>query len=258
MSITAGNYAAQAERALLQHPAKAWAFDRGAQMIGDAIHFVLPDGGRLLNDELRGLMGTPLRLPYPNITVEWWDGWRPHKRLLHAFEDDEHVGIHLYVDGGYDDGWRPAAVVVMYEIGCPVSESTRVSAYWEAPGPSSFDTLEQVGEANKATRPLWEMLEVLNCTNIETRPLFQVDKKKNDRRIKAGKLPIYETRELVVRAHRGSQAVPLAALAGERETRMFSVRGHIKRRKTGNFFWSAHMRGNAALGRIEKSYVVAA
>lgn len=45
---------------------------------------------------------------------------------------------------------------------------------------------------------------------------------------------------------------------GESETqvRLHWRRGHVKHRKTGNFFWNAHMVGNKERGFLEKDYVV--
>lgn len=40
-------------------------------LIGHAIHFHLPDSGRILDDELRGLWGEEVRLPYPIVTIEY-------------------------------------------------------------------------------------------------------------------------------------------------------------------------------------------
>ncbi len=39
-------------------------------MLGEAVHFTVPDGGKLFDDNLRGLRGQELHLPYPAITVE--------------------------------------------------------------------------------------------------------------------------------------------------------------------------------------------
>lgn len=36
-----------------------------------AQHFQLPDGGRILNDKLKGLVGNDIRLPYPLVSVEY-------------------------------------------------------------------------------------------------------------------------------------------------------------------------------------------
>ena len=76
MTITAKNYAAQAQRASIGISAKNSAHKAAiymARTLPDAQHFALPDGGKVLNDGLRGLEGTdPPRLPFPVISVEWW------------------------------------------------------------------------------------------------------------------------------------------------------------------------------------------
>jgi hypothetical protein len=85
--ITARNYAAQAEKGLMEYAQRAKKYgaklDPGyaesaqrieeiAHKIGKAVHFALPDNGRLLNDKLRGIDGALVRLPYPSITVEYF------------------------------------------------------------------------------------------------------------------------------------------------------------------------------------------
>ena len=40
----------------------------------EAQHFVLPDGGRILDDNLRGLRGNRIRLPFPSVTLEYFVG----------------------------------------------------------------------------------------------------------------------------------------------------------------------------------------
>jgi hypothetical protein len=49
--------------------------DRFAQAIMKAQHFVLPDGGMLLDDGCRGLEGETLHLPYPVITLAFAFDW---------------------------------------------------------------------------------------------------------------------------------------------------------------------------------------
>ena len=86
--ITARNYASQARVGLLEWAALSRAasektgekvfFDdavhveKFANEIEKAVHFALPDYGRILNDKLRGIDGETFRLPYPSITVEFF------------------------------------------------------------------------------------------------------------------------------------------------------------------------------------------
>ena len=77
MTITAKNYAAQAQAGLkLWADAAAHLYRKDAKAvrelsasIGDAVHFALPDNGRIMEDGLKGLQGIDLRLPYPATTV---------------------------------------------------------------------------------------------------------------------------------------------------------------------------------------------
>lgn len=58
MTITAKNYAAQAQRASIGISAKNSAHKAAiymARTLPDAQHFALPDGGKVLDDGLRGL-----------------------------------------------------------------------------------------------------------------------------------------------------------------------------------------------------------
>ena len=104
MTITAKNYAAQAQAGLkLWADATAHLYSKDAKAvrelsasIGDAVHFALPDNGRIMEDGLKGLQGIDLRLPYPAITVEYFVNekapWNPEtevsspKRLAFAYE----------------------------------------------------------------------------------------------------------------------------------------------------------------------------
>ena len=93
--ITARNYAAQAEMDLRiwekgnLSPKKA---EYVSSLIKESVHFALPDGGLLFDDKLKGLRGAQLRLPFNNITVEWYDdadtGGAPKKILVSAVEVD--------------------------------------------------------------------------------------------------------------------------------------------------------------------------
>lgn len=75
--ITAQNYAAQAVEALRQSAPALRGGDRIgvimlAEQIEASVHFALPDFGRIFNDELRGLDGVDLRLPFPQVTLEYF------------------------------------------------------------------------------------------------------------------------------------------------------------------------------------------
>ena len=41
--------------------------------IKSSVHFVLPDGGKIFDDDFKGLQDKELRLPFPKITLEFHD-----------------------------------------------------------------------------------------------------------------------------------------------------------------------------------------
>ena len=85
--ITARNYAAQAERALIDwaNNAKSKSPKNSrdsmlvkslADKISESIHFALPDNGELFEDNLKGISGVNIRLPYPQITIEYYSTYK--------------------------------------------------------------------------------------------------------------------------------------------------------------------------------------
>jgi hypothetical protein len=75
--VTARNYAAQAQAGLMGSAAGFPTLDRSgvellAGLIGTAVHFALPDDGKIFDDDLRGLAGQKLRLPYKRVTLEYY------------------------------------------------------------------------------------------------------------------------------------------------------------------------------------------
>lgn len=78
-----------------------------------------------------------------------------------------------------------------------------------------------------------QALEVLNCVNVATE-VVDAPSKVNEKRARKGVVPIYSYKVLVLRRgnHHGALGV------GSHESpRVHLRRGHIKRRKTGNFWW---------------------
>ena len=115
--ITARNIAASAERGMIElgkifHKADPKHKDIQtckalASVISKATHFVIPDGGRILNDSKRGIVGRQLCLPYPLITVEYMKKLgvdnRDTKCLLVADQPTEDDNITLWGCFKYPD-----------------------------------------------------------------------------------------------------------------------------------------------------------
>lgn len=83
--ITAKNYAAQAEKDLFlmvknineiesleKYKQDAQAVLLIAKDINIAVHFTMPDYGRIFDDRLSGIKNNKIRLPYPLITIEYF------------------------------------------------------------------------------------------------------------------------------------------------------------------------------------------
>lgn len=99
----------------------------------------------------------------------------------------------------------------------------------------------------------WHLLsrffEIINCSNLTTETVLPTSAL-NKKRMRAGKVPIYAYKVLTMR--RGASSVRIGSTTDTR--RVHLVRGHIKRRKTGNFWWQPFARGDKSKGIVTKDY----
>lgn len=136
----------------------------------------------------------------------------------------------------------------------------RYGGRWALMLASSFNHDAEVGVMNAdhdvisgtsyAMYALKVFCSAINCTNVEKRE-HAPDAALQKARTKKGKAPIfsYWTLEIKGRSDGGS------VLGGTHaDHRVHLCRGHIKRRKTGNFWWQPHVRGNKKLGMVHKDY----
>jgi len=92
-------------------------------------------------------------------------------------------------------------------------------------------------------------LSVINCSNVAKCEVLPPQKLNKSREAK-GKIPIFSYWVLELKAHGKSNN-----LGGTHEPpRIHLCRGHIKRRKTGNFWWQPHVRGDRKRGMVVKDY----
>jgi hypothetical protein len=97
------------------------------------------------------------------------------------------------------------------------------------------------------------LLNARNAVSVET-----VDNTEyNRKRVKRGRLPLFSHKVLKI-AHRQQKRVyGDGAPRGEYEKmRAHYVRGHFKKRQSGIFFWTPHIRGDLSQGRIDKDYEI--
>jgi hypothetical protein len=99
-------------------------------------------------------------------------------------------------------------------------------------------------------RKIGDFLAVLNCVNVNTEVVV-APSALNKKRAKCGKPPIYEYKVLVLRP----PAAQRIDRGGTHESpRIHLRRGHIKRRKTGNFWWQPCVVGDRKRGVVVKDY----
>ncbi|MCK2097254.1 hypothetical protein, partial [Thauera aromatica] len=103
-----------------------------------------------------------------------------------------------------------------------------------------------------------ELCEALSCSNVDSEVMQPVDQQKNAKRIRQGKLPIFETRRLVIKAPLTRSAAGHAQWTGDRQCpREHLRRGHIRRLQDGRRIWvQSCVVGSRENGVIHKSYAV--
>lgn len=322
--ITARNYAAQAERDLrigaesLKRngmSVDALIFDAHANLLRDSVKFVIPDGGTIFDDDLRGLKGIEFNLPYNSIAIEYFipDGGascgdgietpfgrgdasievkkrialadivpfsmleliaqRPIKEILAPmfWENGENECVSIkYLDF--------SEFIKMWTLGhaqCFIPKTTLINSYRReyvsSVAPLLPDMCEMMigayGEkqyianalqdVSSQVRVVFELCEALTCTNVESAIHQAASAKVNAKRIKAGKLPIYETRVLTVKPTReaGESRGPLGY--DRNGPRQHLRRGHVRRLPTGKNTWiQSCVVGSLKNGLIHKSYEI--
>lgn len=341
--ISAKNYAAQAEKGLLQYADRL--LKNGKTMgqdfsldhyfihelskgIGRAMHFVLPDSGRVFNDGLRGISGELIRLPYPEITIEYYtatdnqkiDGGATipvEKRVIYAAEidlklfekaiapignffgdkagknaekiaefhknRDNQVFIHVAAAFFTDGIWTPCMSIFRLAQDWdessnrpvsplkPITENQHGNKIYGGLGflcPNLANLIaEEVGEeymlrgaAHDITGEVSAMLELceaLSCTNVEAIIHQSANHKINSKRVKAGKLPIYETKVLTIKPNRDIRETRSTFGYERNGPRQHLRRGHIRRLSSGENTWvQSCVVGSLLKGHIDKSYEV--
>ena len=93
-------------------------------------------------------------------------------------------------------------------------------------------------------------LNVLNCSNVSTSEILAPDRL-NKKRAKKGIGPIYSYHVLTLRR---SMRTAILGSSDHASPRVHLRRGHIKRRKTGNFWWQPCVVGDRKRGLLLKDY----
>lgn len=300
--ISARNYAAQAERSLRNvaevNAGRYVLSSRNAMYLSETIkkaqHFAIPDNGILFDDGLKGLDLSNIRLPFPEITVEWFvskplgDGKHPvPKRMIIASEHSD-IGVILCCgafalpNGTW--GFNPFKLVIKMDNNIPFAKDIagNISVPFKfsdgreieiAPAYtqdqfadkaedgtiSKQEVFDALQDSTQELMGLFEFLEALSCRNVIAEPLEKINHAKNIRRIRDGKLPIYETRILTIDTgcNSGEKHNRGIGAGNGASVRQHLRRGHIRRHPTaGNIWVNSCVVGSSEIGVIDKQYQI--
>lgn len=317
--ITAKNYAAKAQAGLREFASaveKTKGYHRDAEMarmmadnITTAQHFAIPDGGLIFDDDMRGIRGVEVRLPYKSVTVEYFVEQKQNyqdgivyvpKRLIYATEFERkqfpaaaHLpstfgdrGIAVFAANEVDGKWVPVicgyaisqnwdsatCLESVYEVTTPFGTSDdKMASFYGVPiflAPDSAKmALDRFGvhegmrlmmhDIALEVRALMEFCEAMSCSNVCTDIVQSQNKKINDKRIKNGKLPIYETKVLAIEVPGKRGVYAFGATEDRRSPRQHLRRGHVRVIGDGRRIWvNSCVVGSKETGVVEKSYRV--
>lgn len=286
--ITAKNYAAQAEKSLIDaipsidkagYTATSFMHKRIANLISKSVHFAIPDNGNIMNDGHKGMIGIRAELPFEMITIEYFvsdpvmlSDAQIHiaKRLIIAVdskimnsilgtsvEDSIFVFSVMY----FQNKWvlQPAGAVFPKSWESVASDG-RIQ--FVKASPEIFDLTYGQGKQNPLTDvssdcgSVMELLEALSCRNVSTEPIKKIKPSVNAKRITDGKLPIYETRILTINSSAIHKQTTKQSGSSHASPRQHLRRGHIRRLESGNIWVNSCVVGDPSKGSISKQYSV--
>jgi hypothetical protein len=260
--ITARNYAAQVKRKADKVCAqfKSTGHPGYKQMEGMALgipiaqHFAIPDGGKIFDSDLKGLVGLEPRLPYPEITIEFCD--QKDKLFIFAYEIEVNGKFEIRAMGACDlgDGWE--FIPFIAASSGEVKENGRFFAsIRDAKGWRNDAEYEEIAASSFILRSVYELCEALSCTNVSHEPIEKINPAVNARRVRDGKLPLYETHRLVINAGKQSSISGVSG-SSHASPRQHLRRGHIRRLPSGNIWVNSCVVGSAELGVVKKEYAI--
>lgn len=260
MPITAKNYAASAQKEIRSTTTNLLrANDRRAnfglvidRMISDAVHFAIPDGGKVFDDGLRGIAGQEIRLPYKAITVEFIANECKHVVCAceTGFDNETQIIIACCADVG--SGW-----VFLPFLGRVIGVNESGGFICKFADNEGNEPTDGTLAAAFCAESVLELIEALSCANVYSEPIEHVSDRVNERRVRDGKTPIFETRRLMLKIpSKISQS--REGIASDRKSPAEHLRrGHIRVIDGGKRIWvNSCVVGRSENGRIDKQYSV--
>ena len=248
--------------------------------------FVLPNGGRILDTDLRALPDI-IRLPFPSIVLEYEvsascgvseqvfgkeNTTSAPKRIAYAQESDDGWIDVVVIVGTRDGTWTMlpyVASVHRKEDGVWACIDPYIASKTDAKHDDRLiSVMHKLGEvANKIDQ--WELrarvdtmdevnsvlslVEALSCINVASSPL--PIRKANKSATKRGAIPFDEYHVLTIKQNSGLKND--AACTRGRSPREHLRRGHIRRIGEGRCVWvNSCVVGSASGGKITKDYKI--
>ena len=315
--ITAKNYAAQAIKSLrFSSDFLLKKQDQDSQVLGElakriiplienSVHFALPDGGNILNNGGKSIVGQTVRLPYEYVTIEYFvpvsapahglNTEHAPKRLVivaeMGYESVKHLkpqvkseyyfmvwgvatrdyspnwyfipdkGFSLIPCTGWDNKDVPGAIVQTNEeydmTHVPIYAGIHPLSTKSCKSEEDFQSLllDVAADNTGNNRAVFELIEALSCRNVST-VNHQDASTSNAKRVKAGKLPFYETKMLVINSQGVSSGEAGNGGGSHASPRQHLRRGHIRRLESGSIWVNSCVVGDATKGQITKVYEV--
>lgn len=283
--ITAKNYASQAYQDLITASKKAsLKSDRNqfalvAQKLFSAVHFVMPDGGMIFNDNKKGIINEYLNLPFKLMSLEYFVSTTIYfnpvtNKIDHSLVHSPKRVILL------EQNDMDSNLINLYSM-CYATEFKRFVLYcasltinknWYLGGSkvnaqnhrllSCYDFVQKedmlVDFASDIGSSL-EFLEAVSCSNVDKELYNKSDIARNNRRIKKNKKPIFEAYRLTVRVPGSANKSESIIGSGRQGPREHLRRGHIRRINDGRKIWvNSCVVGNRSNGIIQKDYNIVA
>lgn len=246
-------------------------------LISGSVHFSTPENGVLLGTNLKGFVGCVARLPFPSITISFNNNQKNNtvsKRFVVAAEFEREFFTERFKHWGdyfttltsehfifitameYDKYWYaiPMAIIVPenWENISELRAFPFFNGLFELQQNNVQNTLKYLSWAACA---IFNLLEALSCSNVSQEIIQKEQPHLNAKRVKKGKLPIYETRCLVIEPPK-AKTVTGATIADRNSPRQHLRRGHIRRLEDRNIWVNSCVVGSSSVGVIDKHYLI--
>lgn len=318
--VSARNYVTQCETGLLERIKQVGEDDARSirwfiGLLRGCQHFCLPDFGRIFDDDMKGLEGRDLRIPYPSVSLSYFvpydkvllteeqPTYAPKRVIILHELDRETVDRNerLRAEGrahippipssrGLDgdrfilmlaanfinDAWITMAASFLYPAESWQGQTvegqlaTKGNTGILLPGHANWLVNQGYSSERAAAilkmdigpelRASMEFMEAMSCSNVVPRVHESAPKAAvNERRIKQGKPPLYETKVLAIDYSMIGGRSPSGGggESGRASPRMHLRRGHFRRISEGRqIYIPAMVVGKREHGIIEKSYAL--